>query len=469
MGEIAKLFFAGTLEQEIDRLPARTIPRNAVPHRCCIEKDREMVRQRIISALGFGLENEEEMDEKLLADYVRDAIVREKPETPILTFIGEGCKSCVKVNYYVTEVCRNCVAKPCILNCPKAAISSDENKANIDSAKCVNCGRCLNVCPYHAIVYVPVPCEESCPAGALHKDDHGRECVDYSKCIFCGKCIKSCPFGAVTEKSQIIDVMRSLVSGETSALLAPSIVGQFPGTIAQIAGAVKKLGFTHVIEVASGADLTAQTEAGEIAERLAAGDTMMGTSCCPSYIEAVKKHAKKFEPYVSHAKTPMAYTAEMSKKAYPDAVTVFIGPCVAKRQEGLSNPDVDYVITYEELGSLFIGKNIDTASSGDAAFDLEAASPHARNFPVSSGVAAAVINALGDNPGIDVKPVLVNGLSKKNIALLTVYASGKCPGNLVEVMSCEGGCQHGPCVISNPSVSRKKLEEYTGIQNQIQK
>jgi [FeFe] hydrogenase (group B1/B3) len=465
MGRIAKLFFEGKLESEIDRIPMKVISRKAVPHRCCIEKDREMVRQRVISALGFGLENEDEIDMKLLSDFAKEAFEREKIESPILTFIAEGCNACVKVNYYVTEVCRSCVAKPCIMNCPRSAISAGETKAHIDSSKCVNCGKCLSVCPFNAIVYVPVPCEEACPTGAMHKDEHGRETIDYAKCIYCGKCIRRCPFGAVTEKSQIIDVMRALVSGETAALVAPAIVGQFPGTMGQIVEALRELGFSRVIEVALGADITIKAEAAEIVERLSAGDQVMGTSCCPAYVEAVRKHAKKFEPYVSHAKTPMAYTAEISRREYPSAKTVFIGPCVAKRHEGLSNPDVDFVITFEELGSLLMGKNIDVCACTESSFDLGSAGADARGFPVSSGVAYAVMHALGKNPPVDVKPVLVDGLTRKNIALLSGYAAGKCPGSLVEVMSCEGGCLHGPCVISNPVVSRKKLQEYTGAEN----
>ena len=468
MAKIAKLFFDGKFVEEIDRLPAKVISRTAQPYRCCIQKDREMVRLRAISAMGFGLEDEDAIDAKLLSDFAREALGRDNIETQILTFMNEGCNDCVRVNYYVTEVCRNCVAKPCLMNCPRGAIVPGSKKMTIDGAKCVNCGKCLAVCPYHAIVYVPVPCEEACPTGALHKDENGRESIDYDKCIYCGKCIRGCPFGAVTEKSQIVDVMRSLVSGKAAALVAPAVVGQFPGTMGQIAGALRALGFAHVVEVAAGADVTVKTEAEEIAERLGAGDPMMGTSCCPAYVEAVKKHAKNFERYVSHAKTPMAYTARMAREAYPGEKTVFIGPCVAKRHEGLGNPDVDFVITFEELGSLLVGKDIDIQTSEESAFDLADASADARNFPATGGVASAVKHALEGSP-LEVKPVLVDGLTRKNIALLKAYGAGKCPGNLVEVMSCEGGCLHGPGVITNPVLSKKKLCEYTGKEIDVKK
>jgi [FeFe] hydrogenase (group B1/B3) len=463
MVEVARIYFEDKLLEEVDRIPRNMIQRNAVPNRCCIEKDREIIRQRVISALGFGLEDEEEIDIKLLSDFAKESLTRTKIESPILTFIAEGCNACVRVNYYVTEVCHNCVAKPCIVNCPRGAISSDERKANIAPKKCVNCGLCMKVCPYHAIVYVPVPCEESCPTGAISKDENGKESIDYTKCIFCGKCIKACPFGAITEKSQIIDVITALKADNAVALLAPAIIGQFPGTLEQILGAVKLLGFSHVVEVAKGADITVETEATELQERLEKGDHVMGTSCCPAYIEAVKKHAKNFEKFVSHAKTPMAYTAEIARKEYPGKKIVFIGPCVAKRHEGLSNSDVDFVLTFEELGALFIGKKIDTASCSEGSFDIKSERAESKNFPVSQGVAGAVKKCLEDSGStFELKAAYINGLSKKTIKLLDIYAN-KCPGNLLEIMSCEGGCIGGPGVVSNPSVSRKKLEQYTGI------
>jgi iron only hydrogenase large subunit-like protein len=183
----------------------------------------------------------------------------------------------------------------------------------------------------------------------------------------------------------------------------------------------------------------------------------MGTSCCPAYVEAVKKHAQAFLPYVSSAKTPMAYTAEMAKQAFPDAVRVFIGPCIAKKHEGLSNPDIDYVLTFSELAALFAGKGIqveECAESGVA--DLESATPVGRGFPVHGGVAAAV--ARGVDGRAEVSPVYIDGLTRQGVKLLNAYAK-KCPGNLVEIMSCEGGCVCGPGVIAQPQAARKAVAE----------
>ena len=79
----------------------------------------------------------------------------------------------------------------------KGCIEITGGRAKIDAEKCVNCGLCMQNCPYHAIIKVPVPCEEACPVGAISKDENGKERIDYSKCIYCGACMRECPFGAM--------------------------------------------------------------------------------------------------------------------------------------------------------------------------------------------------------------------------------------------------------------------------------
>lgn len=458
LSEVAKVFFEGDLN-EINRLPFQVIPSNSQPIRCCIEKDRYLVKERAVAAMGFDIEDEDKIDRSLLSDFAREAMERSQIQEPILTFMNEACKSCVRVNYYVTEVCRNCVAKPCMMNCPKKAVSIENNHARIDGSKCVSCGICQKVCPYHAIVYVPVPCEEACPVGAISKNEAGKQFIDYAKCIFCGKCTKSCPFGAVEEKSQIVEVIR-LLKGErqTVAMVAPAIAGQFPGKISQIVAALKLLGFDQVVEVALGADITAKNEAAEFEERMQAGEPMMGTSCCPAYVEGVKKHVPDFIRYVSHTKTPMIYTAQLVKEKFPEAAAIFIGPCIAKKHEGFSSDLIDNVVTFEELGAMFIAKGINVATCEEAVFDIEAAGKEGRGFSVSTGVSAAV-KAFASSVA-EVRPAVLNGLDKKSLLVLRAYANGKAPGNLIEVMSCEGGCIAGPGAVGNPKICLSRVEEY---------
>lgn len=460
MEMVARFYFEDRVSKAIDTIPLQIIPRDATPIRCCIFRDREIIRLRTIATLGFSLEQEVESESLLLSDYANIALGRSRPEFPILTFISEACKACVRANYMVTNMCHDCVAQPCMVSCPRGAIRRAGDHAQIDPTLCVNCGICMNACPFHAIVYVPVPCEEACPVNAISKDSQGKEVIDYSKCIFCGRCARACPFGAIMDKSQIVDVLVHMQRGrEVVAMVAPSIVGQFRATMSQLVSAIRELGFSHVVEVALGADRTAEVESAEFIERMRLGDRVMGTSCCPAYVEAVRKHSTAFLPYVSGANTPMAYTAEMTRAAYPHALRVFIGPCIAKKHEGLSNPDIDYVLMFSELSALFAGKGIRIEECpADAVPDMGIATPVGRGFPVHGGVASAI--AAGVKGAVEVRPVYIDGLTRQNVKLLNAYAR-KCPGNLVEVMSCEGGCVGGPGVIAPAQAAAKRIAEFT--------
>lgn len=290
---------------------------------------------------------------------------------------------------------------------------------------------------------MPVPCENACPVGAISKDEYGIEQIDEEKCIDCGKCITACPFGSIMENSQIVDVMKSIKSEkeETIAIVAPAIIGQFKTKTSNVLGAVKQLGFTDVIEVAKGANVTTVNEADELLERLEAKAPFMTTSCCPAYVSAVEKHIPEMQKYVSHTKSPMYYAAEIARKKYPDAKIVFIGPCIAKRREGMNDPNVDYVMTFEELSALFNGWNVGMELENSLQLD-DSIFNHGRAYAASGGVAQSVLEV---KPYVNIKPVIVNGLDKKKIKMLKAFGkTGKTSGNFIEVMACEGGCIAGP-------------------------
>jgi iron only hydrogenase large subunit-like protein len=149
------------------------------------------------------------------------------------------------------------------------------------------------------------------------------------------------------------------------------------------------------------------------------------------------------QQFVSHAKTPMHYCAEIIKEKYPNAKTVFIGPCIAKRYEALNNDLVDYVITFEELDALFSAKDIDVKTSKAMDLIMQPKS-HSRGYATSCGVTAAMLENAGKN--VDLKPVFINGLDRKGLIKLKAFAK-KMDGNFLEVMACEGGCVGGPCTI----------------------
>ena len=326
---------------------------------------------------------------------------------------------------------------------------------------------CAQVCPYQAIQKIIVPCESACPVGAIAKDEDGHARIDFEKCISCGKCASACPFGAVHEKSQIIDVLKTIKSGKkTIAMVAPAMFGQLPCTPKQLKEAIMKLGFSDVYEVAQGADVTTKTEAAEFTERLEHGAEFMTTSCCAGYNELVDKHIPEMKPFRSDTKTPMYYTAEIVKKENPDAVTVFFSPCVAKKREALNNPNVDYVLNYEEIGAWMIALNIQVAECGESEFKTQA-SAESRNYCVTGGVAKAVQTLLPEE--IPAHPVIIDGLTKQTVRDLKKYAkNGMCDlGNLIEVMACTGGCLGGNSTVNAMKPALKQVTNYVNSSSSI--
>lgn len=455
---IAQAFYSENLGEQIDKLPISMFPKNhAKLLRCCVYKERAIIKHRIMSILGLSIEDDDEI--MPLSAFAHRALARENSKfAEILNVLDIACSGCVKSQYLITNACRGCMARPCTLNCPKNAISVVNNQAIIDYDLCIDCGRCMQVCPYHAIIRIPVPCEEACPVGAIGKDESGKAVIDFSTCISCGQCMDACPFGAVIEKSQFIDILKILQSKKTVvAMLAPAIAGnQFRGNLKQIATATLQVGFTRVVEVAGGADITAQHELEEFMARMQKGDAMMTTSCCPAYTEMVKMHIPELQPYVSTAATPMHYTAEMIKRLDPLAITIFVGPCIAKRKEALSDSCVDYVLTFEELDALFAAKGIDVAKCTESELENHP-SDEGRGFAATCGVTEALLKKA--NQDTTLRTEFIDGLTKQTFKQLKSYAKQPGDFNFLEVMACNGGCVGGPCAIGKLQQAKQAIRK----------
>ena len=456
---LIKAYLSDDFAENTRLIPFAMRPKGSeVPYRCCIHKERAILRDRTVAGLGMSIEEAD--DSVLLSTLANEALERKEPEENPLTVLTTACKGCVPSRIYVTDLCQGCVARPCVNTCKFGAISIKDGKSVIDPEKCKNCGMCVQVCPYQAITKIIVPCENACPVGAIAKGEDGHAKIDFEKCISCGKCVAACPFGAVHEKSQIIDILKNIKAGKkVIAMVAPAIMGQLPCKPTQLKEAIMKLGFADVYEVAQGADVTTKTEAKEFEERLEAGAEFMTTSCCAGYNELVEKHIPEMKPFRSDTKTPLYYTAEIVKKEHPDSVTVFFSPCNAKRKEAMQNPNVDFVLNYEELGAWFVALGVQVSECGEVEFKTEA-SAEARNYAVTGGVAKAVQTMLPEH--LPTYPVVINGLDKQSIRDLKKYAkNGVCElGNLIEVMACPGGCLGGNGTVNSYKQALKQLTGY---------
>ena len=455
---IVEAFFSEDFENNARLIPYDMRPKGSdVPYRCCIYKERAILKERVKAGLGFALEEDDET--KLLSTFAKEAIERKEPDTDPLTVLDAACVGCVPSRIYVTDLCQGCVARPCQTACKFGAISMVDGKSKIDGSKCKNCKMCMRACPYNAIVKLAVPCEDACPVGAIHKDENNITRIDFDRCITCGKCVAACPFGAVNEKSQLVDIMKNIKAPDKKlvAMIAPSIAGQFGCSIYKLKSAIKKAGFDEVIEVAQGADITTINEAKEFEERMEEGAPFMTTSCCAGYNNLTATSLPEIQEFKSTTGTPLFYTAQIVREQYPDAISVFVSPCVAKRKEGMNNEDVDYVMNYQELNALIKGRKINIEECEEEKFDKES-SKQARNFGVTGGVADAVCSVLKDKESA--KPYVIDGLTKDSIKELKKFAKDKsCPDcNLIEVMCCEGGCIGGNAVIKSQRDAIKQLK-----------
>jgi len=453
---VCELSFDNRLKEEIDRIPLEMRPKASAITRCCIHKDRAVIKYRLMTILGFNVSDETD-ELTALSEYAQMSLERKDFTDVMLTVVDEACSSCVKHNYTVTNLCRGCVGRPCTYACNKGAIRVT-NKAEIDQSMCVNCGKCLTACPFNAIVYTPVPCEEACPVGAITKDRFGVEHIDWSKCVFCGLCKEACPYGAIMEKTYLIQIIRDMLDPNKKmvAMVAPAIAGQYKVPFNRILDAVKKCGFDQVVEVASGANITSKNEAEEWKERVVEGGApFMTTSCCPSYTRWASLKLPEMKPYISHTRTPASYTAELVKNKDKESVTVFIGPCLAKRVEGYHDVNIDYVMTFEELDSMLNAKKIDINECDNYPLDLTI-EKSGRQYARTGGVSASVAQYVNNVESL--KPEVINGLTKESVKFLKgIATSGQSDKNLIEVMMCEGGCVNGCSTIINHKIATRQI------------
>jgi len=424
--EVAKLAWEGKLDEEKDELPYRMIPGPQAQFRCCVYKEREIIRQRIRLASGQCPSGMDSMN--------------------VVQVINSACEECPIASYTVTDNCRKCMGKACQNSCEFGAISMSDTRAYIDPNKCKECGKCAKACPYSAIAHLERPCKKACPVDAITYDEYGICVIDEKKCIQCGACIHSCPFGAIGTKTFVVDVIRLINAGKrVVAMLAPSTEGQFGEeiTMASWKTALKKVGFADMVEVGLGGDLTAASEAAEWAEAYKEGKKMT-TSCCPAFVNMIKQHFPMLMENMSTTVSPMCGVSRMLKERDPETVTVFIGPCIAKKSETMDlniTGNADYAMTFGEIRAMMRAKNVELEPEENT---YQESSVYGKRFGNAGGVTAAVVQCFKEmNEDIEPNVMKCNGAAECKKALLLMKV-GKLPADFVEGMACVGGCVGGP-------------------------
>ncbi|HIV46814.1 MAG TPA: 4Fe-4S dicluster domain-containing protein [Candidatus Acutalibacter stercorigallinarum] len=438
--EVARYAFEDRLMDAYTEIP-KLIVKEKPTMRCCIYKERAIVGERIKLALGG-----------------------DKNNPNVIEVIDIACDECPVSGYSVSESCRGCIAHRCEDVCPRGAITFDEHlKAHIDKSKCVECGRCAQVCPYSAIVNQKRPCEKACKINAISMGESGAAEIDNNTCISCGACVYQCPFGAIVDKSFILDVVDLIKKSENNtkyklyAVIAPSISSQFSyAKLGQVITGIQKLGFFHVVEAALGADMVAYEECKELAEK-----GFLTSSCCPAFVDYIEKKFPQLTDHISHNLSPAATIAKYIKDTTPGAKIVFIGPCTAKKmefqKEGLKDI-IDSTITFEELQALFDSRDIDLKSLEEGVLDN--ASYYGRIFARSGGLSDAVAEGLKER-GIDfdLQAVPCDGIEACRAALLKA-SKNVLKGNFIEGMACVGGCIGGAGCLTHGEKNKADVDKY---------
>ncbi|MBQ7433358.1 MAG: 4Fe-4S dicluster domain-containing protein [Lachnospiraceae bacterium] len=461
--EIARMAFEGGDFNRIEDLPYKIVPGEIGKYYDNIFLERAIVGERLRATIGLPIRKVSE--HAPLSDGIDASAIDEKYyDPPLINIIKFACHACPEKRVFVTNGCQGCLEHPCVEVCPKDAIHMVQGHSVIDQEKCIKCGKCLNACPYHAIIKQERPCATACGMKAIKSDEYGRADIDYDQCVSCGMCLVSCPFSAIVDKSQIFQTVLALKSDTPIyAAIAPSFIRQFGDQVSpeMVRAALKKIGFADMVEVAIGADLCAIQEAEDFMKEVPEHQPWMGTSCCPAWSVMAKKTFPQFASYISMSLTPMVLTARMIKQQHPECKVVFIGPCAAKKLEASRRSvrsDVDFVLTFEEMMGIFDAKDIDFQSL-ETEEPLQTSSALGKGFAASGGVADAVVSVIKQRyPDKEVLTVKAEGLEECK-KMLAIARSGKYNGYLLEGMACPGGCIGGAGVLSDVKKAATNLEK----------
>ena len=312
------------------------------------------------------------------------------------------------------------------------------NCLTLKKSNCKNCYKCIRHCPVKAIRF---------SGNQAHIISH--------ECILCGQCFVVCPQNAkeiVDEREKV----KVLLQGEEPVVvsLAPSFIANYEGVgIESMRRALKKLGFYDVEETAIGATIVKK----EYERMLREEDRdIVISSCCHSINLLIQKYFPSLLGYLADVVSPMQAHCLDIKKRIPNAKTVFIGPCVAKKDEAQSYKDiVDAVLTFEELTKWLEEEQVELEQE----IDSEEYS-RARFFPTTGGVLKTM-----EKDYLRYNYIALDGVEKCIVALRDIEKGNvhKC---FIEMSACAGSCSGGPVMEKNNFFSPVKnygtIADYAG-------
>lgn len=304
----------------------------------------------------------------------------------------------------------------------------------LKKSNCKNCYKCIRHCPVKSIRF---------SGNQAH--------IIGNECILCGHCFVVCPQNAKeiaqeTEKAKVL-----IQSGKPVFVsLAPSFIANYENIgINGMRKALKQLGFYDVEETAIGATIV-KTEY----ERMLNEEKrdVVITSCCHSVNLLIQKYFPSVLPYLADVLSPMQAHCRDIKKRYPDAKTVFIGPCVAKKDEAQHYEGiVDAVLTFEELTNWLNAENVTLEADMDITTESKA-----RFFPTVGGILKTMAQ---DNPRYTY--LAIDGVANC-ISALKDIESGKIHNCFIEMSSCTGSCVGGPVM---EKYHGSPVREYLAVAN----
>lgn len=293
---------------------------------------------------------------------------------------------------------------------------------------------------------------KSCPFDAIHPDESGPFAIDLTRCVGCTTCIDNCRSQKLTASRDILPALKAVREhkGPVYALIAPAFHGQFSHAVTpgKLRSAFYKLGFQGMVEVALFADILTLKESLEFDKNIQKeGDFQLTSCCCPIWITLIRKIYHDLVPNLPASVSPMIAAGRAVKELHPEALTIFIGPCIAKKAEA-RDPElsgaVDYVLTFQEVQDIFEAAEINPADMEDIEKDhsSRAGRIYARVGGVSEAV-AGTLHRINPHRKIDIKTKKADGVPACK-ELINAVLSGNIDANFYEGMGCVGGCVGGP-------------------------